>query len=397
MSSPRCHQTSVPLLFIAACVWFSGPLGDRVSAQSKKKTVAGKADVLRHVSKQFATLSEIDTENRQVKLLIEGEQQVKTWDVLANAELKVHGWWGRLEQFRAGDRVWVWFAIDRQKKPKAVLMLADELSEQDIHGLPHMLTAFDESTVTVTVESKVSGKRQLTVKNLDASELVGKQVFVQTSGGSARTIASLEDFEKLRTQQRQWLRTTWREKGLPGTVTFLHPLSGEMEVMLDHEAIRWGRYLTSGDKVRLQIDTPISATVKHVQPWRERTQMRLVTASGIDQYDLSLGQRIQTTVPEPPTKLQDSKLPTDIGRRTSKRDRIEWFLASTYCSCKIAGDRCTGMFYTLASCNENACGMPNRIRSKVGEMIDAELTDEQIWQELHKSRGPNVGKQHLLR
>ena len=80
-----------------------------------------------------------------------------------------------------------------------------------------------------------------------------------------------------------------------------------------------------------------------------------------------------------------------------KEERIEWFLASTYCSCKIAGDRCTGMFYTLASCNVNACGMPNKIRSQVGGMIDEGLKDEAIWKKLRELRGSNVMQPHLLR
>lgn len=390
----RCFAVGLPLVFL--CVSSLGRSSEPASAQPRKKTVAGKADVMRHVPKKFATLVEVDADKNRVKLLLEGEHEAKMWNLLPDAELKVHAWWGRLEQFHAGDRVWAWFAVNRQKEPKDVLMLADELSEQDIHNLPHTLTAFDAERGTVTVESKLSGTRHLAVKDLDASELIGAPVYVQTKGESARYVASQKEFLDMRTRQQKWLRNKWRKEGLPGTVTFLHPLSGEMEVMLDHEAIRWGRFLQNGDKVTLLIASPISATVKYVRPWRERTLLRLVTASGTDQSDLSLGQRIRVRVPEPPAEVQRSELPTDIGRLTSKRDRIEWFLASSYCSCKVAGDRCTGMFYSLASCNENSCGMPNQIRSKVEEMIDANLTDKQIWQKLRDQRGPNFSKPHLL-
>lgn len=391
------QRSSIGPCLFSLCVAMLGLRGESAPAQSQQKTVAGKADVLRHVPKEFATLGEIDVENSSVELLIEGEHEAKKWKVLPDAELKVHGWWGRLEQFKSGDRVWVWFAIDRKKERQAVLMLADELSEQEIHGLPHTLTGFGKARGTVTIKSEISGERQLTVKNLDVSALMGQQVYVQTAGEAAAIIASLDEFRAMRSRQQEWLRRVWRRDGLPGTVTFLHPLSGEMEIVFDHEAIRWGRYLQYGDEVSLQTDTPISAVIKHVQPWRERTLVRLVTASGTDQFDLSLGQRINVRLSEPPDEVQRSPLPTDIGRRTMKRDRIEWFLASTYCSCKIAGDRCTGMFYSLASCNENACGMPNQIRARVEEMIDEDLTDEQIWQKLHQMRGPDVGKQHLLR
>ena len=57
------------------------------------------------------------------------------------------------------------------------------------------------------------------------------------------------------------MRRRWAEEGLPGTVIFLH-LSGEMEFMLDHEAIRWGRSLKPGDKVKLQTTPPVPAVVK---------------------------------------------------------------------------------------------------------------------------------------
>lgn len=367
------------------------------SSQAQKKSVAGKADVLRHVPKKFATLQGIDVDKRQVKLTIEGEAEATTWDIATDAELKVHGWWGRLEQFKPGDRVWAWFAIDRKKKPQGILMLADEVSQQDIHGAPPTLKAFDADSGMATLQSKTSGERKLEAADSNPSKLIGEEVYVQTAGNAIRTLLSKTQFEELREQQRQTLRDIWRTRGLPATVTFLHPLSGEMEVTLDHEGMRWGRYLKSGDSVTLAIDSPVKATAKHVEPWRERTRVRLVTNSGVDQFDLSVGQRIQVQVPAPPAEVQQADFPSDIGRRKSKQDRVEWFLTSTYCSCKIAGDRCTGMFYSLASCNENACGMPRMIREKVGELIDDGMTDEEVWRKLLELRGPSVSKPHLLR
>lgn len=367
-----------------------------VTAAADAKPVAGKADVLRHIPKKFATLLSVDADKRVVNLKLEGEEQSKSWNVPPDAELKIYGWWGRLEQFRHGDRVWVWFAIDRKKQPRSILVLTDETSQQDINGLPHVVTAFDAPTNMITVKSKVSGQRRLKAPPLESAPRIDGKVYVQTSGAAARIIATREGFEKLRDQQRQWVRGRWREEGLPGAVTFAHPLSGEMEVMLDHEAIRWGRFLKTGDAVALSADGEIKATVKHVRPWRERTLVRLVTASGVDQVDLTIGQPILARVPEPPEQVQQSSLPTDIGRLTAKSERIDWFLASVYCPCKVAGNRCTGMFYTLASCNVNACGMPNSVRKQVGEMIDKGLTDEQIWSELHTRRGPDLIRQHLL-
>ncbi|HUG90125.1 MAG TPA: hypothetical protein VML55_04780, partial [Planctomycetaceae bacterium] len=216
------------------------------------------------------------------------------------------------------------------------------------------------------------------------------------AGETVRLLLDQESLEHLRGQQRGRLRQDWREKGLPGTVTVLHPLGGEMEVLLDHEAIRWGRFLKPGDEVRLKTAEPIVAVVRHVRPWRERTLVRLVV-SGWDQTDLTSGQRIALSVPELPQDVQESALPPDLDRPRSKEERIEWFLSTVYCTCSIGGDGCTGMFYTQSSCNVNACGMPNVISKRVAGLIDQELTDRQILEKLAQDRGELLLKPHLLK
>jgi hypothetical protein len=315
----------------------------------KDKIIAGKAEVLKLVPKKFGTFVGLDAAGK-ITLQLDGDKEQTTWLAKADAEFKVAGWWGRAEQFHKGDKVWVWFAIDRNKKPKTILMLADELSEKDIHG-------------------------KLTAKEL----------------------------EPQREKQKEYLADIWRQQGLPGMVGFLHPLGGEMEVMLDHEGQRWGRYLKTGDKVTLKPAKnagdfePIQAVVKKVQPWREYTRLLLVSANSFDQMDLTVGQRLGVVVPEPPPEVQKSPFPTDMDRPRTKEERIEWFLATVYCTCKVPGDQCTGMFYTQASCNVNACGMPNNIKNQVTKMIDKGLTDQQILEELLKTRGPELLKPHLLK
>src|SRR5262249_38913043 len=102
--------------------------------EEKVREIAGSAEVLSRVPKHFAKLEAVDVGNHRVRLLIEGEKLAKLWPLTDDAEVKVHGWWGRLDQFQPGDRVWAWFKLDRRKQPVAIMMLADELSEQDIHG-----------------------------------------------------------------------------------------------------------------------------------------------------------------------------------------------------------------------------------------------------------------------
>ncbi len=323
----------------------------KIHAAPKKIEIAGKADVLRHVPKKFGKLVNIDVANHRVEFRQDGEKQTRTWNILPDAELKVHGSWGRLSQFSIDDRVWVWFAVDRKKQPTAVLFMTDESTEKSIHEPLEKWKSREEREQFITLQKK----------------------------------------------QIEFLRNDWRKNGLPGTVTMLHPIGGEMELTLDHEAMRWGRWLKTADAVTIATKNPIRAVVKSVEPWRERTRLRLVTNSGLDQGDLSVGQRIALKVTEPPPAVQASSLPTDIGRLQANQDRIDWLLASSYCSCGITGDKCTGMVYTLASCNVNACGMPNQIRGKAARMIDEGLTDEQIWVALTKERGPMFVRQHLLK
>ncbi len=421
MPATRCRRFAIPLLFLFGSIAHAQEPKDFFKPAEPSKPVAGKSEMLRHVPKRFAILQSVDLSRREVTLLLEGDQHPKAWAISADAELKIHGWWGRLEQFTKGDRVWVWFDVDRNKQPRSVLMLADEISEQDIHGPRLTLeqssgTEGDSPMYTVTLKPTKGASRTYRLgpflnADKDGVEVIfwlkadgekksehvkkGEKVFVQTSGDIVRQLVSERGLEHLRDEQRRWLRERWVSDGLPGMVTFLHRLGGEFDLMLDHEAIRWGRSLKNGDKVTIKSATPIEAVVKEVRPWRERTQLRLV-ADGFALADLTNGQRVLIHMATPPVEVDTAEMPPDIDRPRTKPERIDWFLASTYCSCTVRGDTCTGMFYTLASCNINACGMPNHIRGLVAGMIDKGMADRQIWDELKKSQGPLMLKQHLL-
>src|SRR5262249_16643853 len=104
-------------------------------ANKKVKEIAGTAEFLRLLPKPFATVKAVDAKAHTVALLLEGKTEAKTWPVEADAEVKIGGWWGRLEQFKPGDRVWAWLKLNRKKSPVSVVMLADELSEFDMHGI----------------------------------------------------------------------------------------------------------------------------------------------------------------------------------------------------------------------------------------------------------------------
>lgn len=388
------------------------------------KMIAGTSELLREVPKKFASYLGMDGKSGKVRLHLEGDKEPTAWDLKPDAEIKLLGFWGRLEQLRPGERVWVWFDIDRAKKPRAILMLADEISEQHIHQAPPILTAFDINQGTITLSDslslpkpkrgpgrtlKLSSGRHLVVleKGLgwsdDAKAVVqqlrgltpAKPVYVQSTGDTFQIAMDEPTLEIVRSWQRARMRDIWEKDGLPGTVVFLHPLGGEMDYMLDHEAMRWGRSLKTGDLVKLNAANPVKAQVKEVRPWRERTLVRLVTG-GFDQADLHLGQRVTLSMPKPPLEVDTAELPPDVDRPRPRDERIEWVLASVYCACQVVGDRCTGMFYTLASCNVNACGMPKHVRRLVAKMIDEGLSDRQILESLRKDQGPQLYLPHLL-
>ena len=308
------------------------------------REVAGTAEFLRSLPKEFATLVRVDPKGRTVTLRFEGKKEERVWPLTADAEIKIDGWWGRLDQLGAGGRVWVWLTTDRKKQPKAVAMIADDISQQDIRG---------------------DGK------------------------------ASKKEVEDRRARQRAALRKRWLSEGLPGTLSFVHLFSGEAEVMLDHEAMRWGRSLRRGDRITLATDPPISCVVKEVRPWRERTQVRLV-AKAIDLSDLKLGERVGLRMPAPSAAVEASKYPPDIDLPRPREERVSWFLASVYCTCGVRGDTCTGHFYTLASCNPNGCGQPNAVRKRLGQLIDKGLTDRQVFDKLLDEEGPGLLQPHLL-
>ncbi len=381
------------------------PAADKKSLNDKVKEISGTSEFLRAVPKHFAILKSVDGAQHRVTLLIEGETAPKDWPLVPDAEVKRAGWWARLDQLQVNDRVWVWFETDRKKQPRAVSMICDELSEQDVHG---GITLEATKGTELTLKPPVGKSRTIhadksefyrgasKISQVEFSEQLkkGDKVFVQTTSDGARLVLDREGFAIRKKEQHSELRKLWTERGLPGMVVFLHRFGGEMDFMLDHEAIRWGRSLKPGDAVRLQTSVPIPAVVKQVKPWRERTELRLVVAAA-DLGDLTAGQRIAMQMTPPPVEVDQADWPPDLDRPRTKAERIEWFLASIYCPCGVSGDTCTGDFYTLASCNPNACGMPQFIRQVIAGKIDKGLTDRQIFDELVKEQGPNLLRQHL--
>lgn len=377
----------------------------KAKVEKAVKEIAGTAEFLRGVPKKYATLRAADPAKHTVTLRCDGDKADTTWPVTPDAEIKVRGWWGRLDELPSGGRVWCWFQVNRKKAPVAIFMIADEVSEQDIHNHGVVVKAISKDRLTVAAARGTPGSHDLgtwtyLVKGAPAPKESLKpkaRVYVRREPAGAAVALTVLDgatFEAERTAQKRSLAKRWADEGLPGTVAFAH-LSGELDCLLDHEAMRWARSLKPGDKVQLAATPPIKAVVKTVAPWRERTQLRLVV-NGFDLAELRPGRRIHLRMPAPSQTVQDDVLPPDLGRARTRQERIDWFLASIYCTCGVRGDGCTGHFYTLASCNPNACAMPNYMREHVAELIDRGQSDRHIFETLLQEQGPDLLRPHLL-
>src|SRR5262245_30075952 len=97
---PACSRLVVPVLVVACLgaipVLATNSLNPR---NANVKEIAGTAQFLRSVPKHFATLKAMDVAHHRVTLLLDGETLPKVWTLVPHAEVKVAGWWGRLDQF----------------------------------------------------------------------------------------------------------------------------------------------------------------------------------------------------------------------------------------------------------------------------------------------------------
>jgi hypothetical protein len=321
-------------------------------------------------ARRFAILENVDCLHGRVTLLLDGDAEPTVWPLRRDAEVRYAGWWGRPDQLTPGDRVWVWFDTT-------------------------LLTMRSGKPVERTVRlADAEMRRALAMAPLDSLK-AGEEVHVQTTGDEARLILDPAAFEKRRADQIAVLRRRWINEGLPGSVVFAHPRNGEIEVMLDHEAMRWGRSLEVADIVTLDGTEPIQAEVRQLRPWRERTQV-LLAVGRPNASLLSVGQRVHLRLAAMPSD-NEGPLPPGLGKSGNPAERLEWILSGIYCTCGMH-DGCAGHCYTLAACNhagDPPCGLAKRTRAEIALQIDEGRTDQQIFEALLQERGGRLVRPHL--
>jgi len=370
-------------------------------------------EYLGYLPKMMARIESIDEKNRTVKLLLEGDKYVKTWPIAAEAEIWRHGYWGRLSQFHPKDRVWVWLNIDAEETPTSVAFLGDSLSQQYLNDVRWRVKKISESSgMGFESGSKIY---DIKVKRGGIAHRIrrggvqamfdtpgpptGKEVYLDVDNENSdfgSKIYEIKEFDALRADQMHWLRKHWRDDGLPGTVMANDVIGGELEVRLDHEAMRWGRSLKPDDKVTVVGKVQLELKVASVAVDRQCTRLKLSTVREPDAGEFSRGQRVGVKMKWPAKEIDESPYPTDIDRKRTDDERIEWFLASIYCTCPVNENTCTGQFFTLASCNPGGCGAPKTTRAELRELIAKKFTDKQIWDSLLKDRSPLMARPHLL-
>ena len=381
---------------------FVAPAGQSTERSSEPDSppeqVQGTPRLIHKIPKRFASVRHVDVERRAVGLLVEGEEEPATWEVLPDAEIRIGAWWGRLDQLQVEDRVWLWFHVDGEGERRGIILLTDELSEQDLHGEPWVVESLDVESGALTVRRAKDEPRTLRAAlGVSAPAEPGAEIYLQATGDTLRRSIPGAGLEIARDHQRAFLRKIWKEQGLPATVSALHPFTDRMEVIVDHEGMRWSRALGTDDEVEIvSSGASRNGRVVAMEPWREKTRLRLIV-DGTDQATLRAGQRVGVRVPEPAASVLESDLPPDIDLPRTAGERVEWFLASTYCTCSIANDFCTGMLYTLASCNSAMCGMPNRFRKMVGAVIDEGASDADVLVEIAKRFGELYSRPHIRR
>jgi hypothetical protein len=390
-----------------ACASFVSAQEPKQKAKDAIKEIAGTAEFLRAVPKRYGKLHKVDEAKRSATILFDGDKEPTTWALTADAEVKVFGWWGRLKDLGKSKqpRVWAWFKVDRAKKPVAIFMLADEPSEQEIHGDGLEVKSVSKTKIElvlakgklheIAIENCVYWSDTPDFKSIKPKDRLFMHQGPREDGKTVTTLYDRAALEKKRALQKATLRELWVKEGLPGAIGFLHVYSGEVDVLVDHEGMRWGRSLAPGDKVEIADASPIKGVVKSVQAQREKTQVRLVVKT-FDLADLQMGQRVHMKMNAPTAEVENALIPPGIHLPKTKEERIDWFMANTYCTCGVGGDGCTGHFYTLASCNPNACGAPNMTRNYIGKKIDEGWTNCEIFDALYKQRGPMMLRPHLL-
>jgi len=310
---------------------------------------------------------------------------------------------------RPNDRVWLAMEGNAERKQyDALRFVADEPTYQALHGTWYTVKSVEpvgrivrltgqegEKTLDVEVPASpdfelVEGSRRKPFADLRPGMIVRYQSRHRVGRYElSRAVSQLAwSLEKARVGAA--IDAALQTDGLPAQAH-----AGEAPlwtILVQRTGSAWARHLRSGSRVTLAVSSGAShpAEVREIGPWGEKTRVVLRLGGGVTlAADRLL--RLRMDRPEP------GPLPAGLGISTEPEERVEWFLSSIYCTCSIAGDRCTGHLYTLAMCDHAGCGKPNAMKSVLRGLIRQGFSDAEILRKLEADEGPGLLSPHLLR
>ncbi len=362
--------------------------------------------------KLFARLEAHDAATRELTLTLERDGQRITRPARLDMDAFLGGGLGSPGDVRPGTRIWAVFVRGASKEElKSVRFLTAEIGLQTIHGDWFSVDSIDVPAASLTLAQEEGGQRVVRTVPLgdevrvrkgtrsgDARLLkAGDKVRYQTrfEAGEYRVVAVMDGagLEKESEGQRARLERLITREGVPGEGVGVDEQAGEAWLLLYRPGGDRARRLSPGDSVRLVVGrAQHRLKVRRVQPWGEKTALTLELAGS----GLALGSHepVRVHLPEKPA---GGALPPGVGRATEKKERIDWLLASVYCTCPNRPDTCTGHLYTLAMCDRKGCGMPAAVEKLLSGWIDAGRSDGEVLQLLEKEQGPLLRRIHLAK
>lgn len=357
----------------------------------------------------FGRFESVDPATRTLTFVEDGSGARRTQPLVTDTDVLIQEQPAQFSDLRAGERVWL--ALDRGRSSAeygAVRFVTDEPTYQALHGAWYTVEGVEPGSraVTLVAGARLQGQR-LTLpaaagfrlragsrqEGLEALQ-PGMVVRYQTrhAEGRCEIAAAISQLgwalEKARRGAE--LDTALEAQGAPAHL--LAADGSDWQVLVHRAGSAWARGLRAGDSLPLRLADGTTATgrVTGLGPWGEKTRVALQVSG---RPAPPPGTLFRVMVPRP----RLSSLPAGLGIAAQPEERIEWFLSSIYCTCSIAGDRCTGHLFTLSLCDHKGCGKPNSMKQVLSGYIREGLTDAEILKRLLAEEGPELLVPHLLR
>jgi hypothetical protein len=404
-------RRAYPLLLIPALC--AGVLAaSSAPAQAPKNASPPPHGFFSRLVRVFARLERVHPARRTITFVTDADGATWTQPLKVDSDVFLNELPAEANALKPRERVWVAMEGNAAKKEFGVVhFICDEPTYQALHGTWYTVQSVDAGSRKVVLAhgegakaerveltaapdfELLAGSRKQDFAGLKAEMVVRFQSRYATGGYELTQAVSQLAWAFNKARQNEALEQSRVSTGLPGHVVAVD--DNAWTVLIYRTGSEWARRLRRGDRVLLRLDNPsgsadFPAEVREIGPWGEKTRV-LLQVNGGTQPAAETPVRLRMSRPE------KSPLPAGLGIATDSAARIEWFLSTVYCTCGIAGDRCTGHLYTLSMCHPTGCGKPMAMRNVLADLIKQGLSDAQILKRLEADEGPELLVPHLLR